>query len=95
LGPNEDNEASRYRINEKTQLGPLPSIPPGFTRGLKVKATEEDMDLEETEVEWEDGTEEVTRTIHLNNFEKPKKDKTPRTGFEGIDDLLPEQVRFR
>jgi hypothetical protein len=94
LGSEENDEASRFSINEKTQLGPLPSIPPGFTRGLRLKSTEEDLELEETEVDVEEDVEEVTRSIHLNHVDKSTKDKAPRTGFEEIDDLLPEQVRL-
>lgn len=83
----------RYKINEKTQLGPLPSIPPGFTRGLKIKSTDEDADLENTELDDEEGTEEVVRSVHVNKLPpSTTKQHAVNTGFEGIDDLLPEEV---
>jgi len=88
----EGETADRYRINEKTQLGPLPSIPPGFTRGLKIKSTDEDADLENTELDDEESTEEVVRSVHLNKLPPTTKRNAVQTGFEGIDDLLPEEV---
>jgi len=90
-GVSETEERSRYRINEKTQLGPLPSIPPGFTRGLGIKPTDEDMDLETTDVEDQDESDVVVKSIHVNPT-APQKQATARTGFEEIDDLLPEEV---
>jgi antiviral helicase SKI2 len=86
------DESSRYRINEKTQLGPLPSIPPGFTRGLRVKSTEEDVELETTELNDEEDNGIVVRSVHLNKVDSVQKETVPRAGFEGIDDLLPEEV---
>ena len=89
----ETNGESRYRINEKTQLGPLPSIPPGFTRGLRIRTTEEDVELEGTELEDEGETGVVVRSVHLSNTKTARSNDKARTGFEGIDDLLPEEVR--
>jgi len=88
----EANGGDRYRINEKTQLGPLPSIPPGFSRGLKIKSTEEDMDLENTELDNEEVGEEVVRSVHVNAPAATTKANGVQTGFEGIDDLLPDEV---
>jgi hypothetical protein len=89
----EGGTGDRYKINEKTQLGPLPSIPPGFTRGLKIKSTDEDADLENTELDDEEGTEEVVRSVHVNKLPpSTTKQHAVNTGFEGIDDLLPEEV---
>jgi antiviral helicase SKI2 len=89
----ETNGESRYRINEKTQLGPLPSIPPGFTRGLRIRTTEEDVELEDTELEDEGEAGVVVRSVHLTNVKTVRNGDKARTGFEGIDDLLPEEVR--
>ena len=85
------DENARYRINEKTQLGPLLSIPPGFTRGMRMKSMDEDVDLETADVEDEDGLGEVVRSIHIT-AEAQKSEPPPIMGFEGIDDLLPEEV---
>jgi antiviral helicase SKI2 len=82
---------ARYKIDEKTHLGPLPSLPPGFTRGLKVKTTNEDIDLEATELQGGD-TGEVIRSIHHSNVDKPRRNNEAKGGYEGIDDLLPEEV---
>jgi antiviral helicase SKI2 len=93
--PAETNGESRYRINEKTKLGPLPSIPPGFTRGLRIRTTEEDVELEGTELEDEGEPGVVVRNVHLSNVKTPRNGDKAQTGFEGIDDLLPEEVRPR
>lgn len=83
-------ENARYRINEKTQLGSLLSIPPGFTRGMRMKSREE-VDLEAVDVEDEDDPGEVVRSVHVT-AEAQKSGPVPIMGFEGIDDLLPEEV---
>jgi antiviral helicase SKI2 len=88
----EDGGEARYRIDEKTQLGPLLSIPPGFTRGLKTKTTEEDVDLETTELEDEEDGGVVIRSVHLSTIDVPQQQKPIKSGFEGIDDLLPDEV---
>ncbi len=62
----ETDGESRYRINEKTQLGPLPSIPPGFTRGLRTKSMMEDLELEKTELDDEEDSSVVVRSVHLS-----------------------------
>lgn len=86
-------EAARYRINEKTQLGPLPSIPPGFTRGLKVKTTEEDLELENTELDDQgEDVQDVVRSVHHSQQTRTKGKESMQTGYEGIDDLLPDEV---
>ena len=89
------DKESRYRINEKTKLGPLPSIPPGFTRGLRTKSTKEDVELEGTELDDEEDTEVVVSSIHTSSVKVPGKENKATTGFEGIDDLLPEEVRVQ
>jgi len=83
---------SRYKIDEKTILGPLPELPPGFSRGLRAKNVDEDVGLEGTEVEGEDDGE-VVRSIHVSKMDVPRRNKETKSGFEGIDDLLPEEVR--
>ena len=90
----ETDGESRYRINEKTQLGPLPSIPPGFTRGLRTKSTTEDFELEKSELDDEEDSDVVVRSVHLSKQDTPQKASEARTGFEEIDDLLPEEVFF-
>ena len=91
-GISNDVEGSRYTINEKTQIGPLSSIPPGFTRGLRLKRDEEDLDIENTELDEED-PQEYVRSVHLKNgITKRRKKEEVRTGYENIDDLLPEEV---
>ena len=82
----------RYRINEKTQLGPLASIPPGFTRGLQINSTDEDTELESTELDEIDPTAETIRSVHVNKPHPTTKSNTLQTGLEDIDDLLPEEV---
>jgi len=81
-----------FRITEKTTLGPLISIPPGFARGLRLSGAENTIDLEGTEVE--DGTagEEVVRSIHMKQLDGSRNQKVQKTGYEGIDDLLPDAV---
>ena len=86
--------SDRYKINEKTQLGPLPSLPPGFTRGLRVKHPEEDLDLESTEINDEDEAAEVIRSVHHSQSSQVRKKESIQTGYEGIDDLLPDEVRL-
>ena len=94
-GVSEDmTQSSRYRINEKTQLGPLSSIPPGFTRGLKIKEAEEDMDLENTELDNEDEETEVIRSVHVSKPHSTRNKEETTSGYEGIDDLLPDEVRL-
>jgi hypothetical protein len=83
---------SRYRINEKTRLGPLQSIPPGFTRGLKIKSVAEDLELETTELDDEDDSAVVVRSVHFMKADGRQNGSGARTGFEEIDDLLPEEV---
>lgn len=83
---------SGYRINEKTQLGPLPSIPPGFTRGLRMKSTADDLELETTELDDEEDSAVVVRSVHLTKADAPQQGSSARTGFEEIDDLLPDDV---
>ena len=83
----------RYRINEKTQLGPLPSLPPGFTRGLRAKNTEEDLELENTELDDDDDEgAEVIRSVHHSQKSQARNKESVQTGYEGIDDLLPDEV---
>jgi antiviral helicase SKI2 len=91
-GISEGGDEARYRIDEKTQLGPLPSIPPGFSRGLKTRTTEEDIDLETSEYDDRDDSGVLIRSVHLNTIDAPKQQRPMRTGFEGIDDLLPDEV---
>ena len=88
---------ARYRINEKTQLGALTSIPPGFTRGLKTttkRTEEEELDLEGTELddETEEVTTEVIRSVHHSQRSRERGKQSTQTGYEGIDDLLPDEV---
>jgi hypothetical protein len=77
-------------VTEKTVLGPLVSIPPGFTRGLRV-ADEDTVDLEGTEVDEGTDGEVVVRSVHLNHDDGRNKG-VQKTGYEGIDDLLPDEV---
>ena len=84
----------RYKINEKTQLGPLPSLPPGFTRGLRIKNTDEDLDLENTEINDEEEVGEVVRSVHHSQSSQTRKKESIQTGYEGIDDLLPDEVQL-
>lgn len=58
-----------------------------------IKSTEEDVELEGTELEDEEDTGVVVRSVHLSKVNAPGKENITRTGFEGIDDLLPEEVR--
>jgi len=88
---NDTQTTSPYSINEKTQIGPLTSIPPGFTRGLRIKCDDEDLDLESTQVD-EEETLEVVRSVRLANGEATRQKKQVQSGYEGIDDLLPEQA---
>jgi len=88
---------ARYRINEKTQLGALTSIPPGFTRGLKIttkRTEEEELDLEGTELddETEEDATEVIRSVHHSQRSRERGKHSTQTGYEGIDDLLPDEV---
>jgi hypothetical protein len=79
-------------VTEKTVLGPLVSIPPGFTRGLRVP-DEDTVDLEGTEVDEETDGEVVVRSVHLNHVDGGRNKGIQKTGYEGIDDLLPDEVR--
>lgn len=91
-GISQDTEgASRYTINEKTQIGPLSPIPPGFTRGLRIKKGDEDLDIETTKLDEED-VQEYVRSVHLTNGQVPQRNNEVKTGYESIDDLLPEEV---
>jgi antiviral helicase SKI2 len=92
-GVAEDNgESSRYKINEKTQLGPLSSIPPGFTRGLRIKQPEDDIGLENTELDEDDEETEVIRSVHHSKPDTTRNKQQTTSGYEGIDDLLPDEV---
>lgn len=74
-------------------MGPLPSIPPGFTRGLRTKSTEEDLELETAELEEDEDPELVVRNVHFTPSQDiARKGNVPQAGFEGIDDLLREEV---
>jgi len=87
-----DDSISRFTVNEKTQFGPLSSIPPGFTRGLKINGTKEDLDIDITEAN-EEETAEVVRSVHLANPATSKqRNKEALSQYESIDDLLPEDV---
>jgi len=48
--------------------------------------------LEGTELEDEGETGVVVRSVHLSNVNTSRNGDKARTGFEGIDDLLPEEV---
>jgi antiviral helicase SKI2 len=91
-GVSEERDGAPYRINEKTQLGSLASIPPGFTRGLKIKSVAEDLELETTELDDEDDSAVVVRSVHFMKADGRQNGSGARTGFEEIDDLLPEEV---
>ena len=80
-----------FRINEKTRLGPLSSIPPGFPRGLRLKSDEDDLDLENIEIDEAEDIGEVVRSVHTNKVDAPQG-KEIQIGFEAIDDLLPDEV---
>jgi antiviral helicase SKI2 len=88
-----DISKSRLRIDENTVLGPLPSLPPGFTRGLKTMVTTDDVDLEATELDGDENGE-VVRSVHISKVDAPFRKITSQSGFEGIDDLLPEEVNL-
>jgi len=95
LADNVQSDRDRFRITEKTTLGPLISIPPGFTRGLRLTGPEDAIDLEATEVE--DGMGEgevVVRSFHLKQPDISPNQKVQKTGYEGIDDLLPDEVHI-
>jgi antiviral helicase SKI2 len=87
----ETEGVSRYAINEKTRIGSFSSIPPGFSRGLRIKSDEEDFEIEANESE-EDNAQEYVRSVHLNNREVNQPKMKTHTGYEEIDDLLPEEV---
>lgn len=82
-------------MTEKTVLGPLVSIPPGFTRGLRVARDEDTVDLEGTEVDEGTDGEVVVRSVHLNHVDGGRNKGVQKTGYEGIDDLLPDEVLTR
>ena len=88
------NDRDRFRITEKTTLGQLISIPPGFTRGLRLSGAENTIDLEGTEVEDGVAEEEVVRSFHLKRPDGSRTQKVQKTGYEGIDDLLPDAVHM-
>ena len=79
-------------MTEKTVLGPLVSIPPGFTRGLRTAGGEDTVDLEGTEVDEGTEGEVVVRSVHLNQVNSGRNKGIQRAGYEGIDDLLPDEV---
>jgi Ski2 N-terminal region len=87
-----DTEGGRFRVTEKTVLGPLVSIPPGFTRGLRVAGDGDTVDLEGTELEEGTEGEVVVRSVHLNHVAGGRNKGVQKTGYEGIDDLLPDEV---
>ena len=80
-----------FRIDEKTTIGPLSSVPPGFTRGLRLKLAQEELDLENTEIEDNGDTREVVRSVHFSTADSSQRTEA-QTGFEAIDDLLPDEV---
>jgi antiviral helicase SKI2 len=79
------------RIDKETRIGPLSSIPPGFTRGLKLKDTNDEIDIENTEIEDVEDDAEVIRNVHITNPVTSHKEGT-QSGFEAIDDLLPDEL---
>jgi hypothetical protein len=88
------NDRDRFRITDKTTLGPLISIPPGFSRGLRLADEDGAVDLETTDgdEEMEEG-QAVVRSVHLNHVDTPRNQKVQKIGYEGIDDLLPDEVQ--
>jgi antiviral helicase SKI2 len=85
---------SRFTVNEKTTFGPLLSIPPGFTRGLRAK-TEEDLDIDTTEAEEEETTELVESVLFTKTAAPKQRNKESLPQYESIDDLLSEEVSNR
>jgi len=94
LAPTDEVERDRFKITEKTKLDELALIPPGFPRGLRLKSTTQDEDLDlDIGDEGDEVLEEkeFIRSVHLNYSLNGKKKEPVKTGYEGIDDLLPDE----
>ena len=81
-----------FRIDETTQLGVLPSLPPGFSRGLRTKFPEEDIGLDSTVLEIHDDNQIFVRSVHRSKEATTEKESAPSTEYREIDMYLREAV---